>query len=30
MVNYLYDEAFVRRGTIARSPDVDALLQRSV
>jgi malonyl-CoA decarboxylase len=36
MVNYLYDhdsiennhEAFVRSGTIARSPDVDALMQR--
>jgi malonyl-CoA decarboxylase len=35
MVNYLYDhdsiednhEAFVRVGTIVRSPDVDALLQ---
>jgi malonyl-CoA decarboxylase len=35
MVNYLYDrdsiennhEAFVRDGTIARSPDVDALMQ---
>ena len=35
MVNYLYDrnsiennhEAFVRGGTIARSPDIDALLQ---
>ena len=35
MVNYLYDhdsiennhEAFVRGGTIARSPDVDALMQ---
>jgi malonyl-CoA decarboxylase len=36
MVNYLYDhdsiednhEAFVRDGTIVRSPDVDALMQR--
>jgi malonyl-CoA decarboxylase len=35
MVNYLYDhdciednnEAFVRHGTIVRSPDVDTLLQ---
>jgi malonyl-CoA decarboxylase len=35
MVNYLYDhgsiednhEAFVRDGTIVRSPDVDALLE---